>query len=490
MGNCFGPKTNSAGGGSGGITSKQQYVDSKESRTGEAMSRQGVKDLKKIYHIKEKPLGKGSFGKVYLAYDRQDTSFKVAIKVLNKAKMSSADLRSIMDEVKVLNKVDHPNITKYFETYEDKPFLYLVMEYCPGGELFDSQESFVKNSKGYTERDAAKIVIKCLEALQHCHALGITHRDMKPENIMYGKDHEVRLVDFGLSKECKSAMNTYAGTPYFMAPELVDNKEYGHKIDVWSLGCVLYMLVAGRLPFEGYTKQEVFGKIRKGSYRVPNCSDDCKDLIAKMLTVDEASRPTAGECWDHHWFKAEHIVNENVEALPIPMDVLNNLRNFQGTSALRRAALMILVKMLNPLEFQRLREEFNKIDTNHSGTIEADELRHAVKTSNMQLSEEEVEHIVRQCDQDENGLINYHEFIAATFPVKKYLTKERIASLFSRFNTDDDDKISPMNFKDAFSKLGIEISQAEIETILKEHDLDGDCEITIAEFEQMLKADL
>jgi calcium-dependent protein kinase len=201
-----------------------------------------------------------------------------------------------MDEVDVLHKVDHPNITKYFETYDDKNFLYLVMEYCPGGELFDSQEQFVKNSRGYTERDAAQIISKCLTALQHCHSLGITHRDIKPENIMYGKDKEVRLVDFGLSKESRDKMNTYAGTPYFMAPEVI-SENYGHKCDIWSLGCVLYMLVAGRLPFEGYTKKEVFQKITKGSYRVPNCSAPCQDLIAKMLTVDEKSRPTAAECY-------------------------------------------------------------------------------------------------------------------------------------------------------------------------------------------------
>ena len=395
MGNCFGPKTPSAN-ASGGI-SKQQYVDYKQTKHGEAMSRQGVKDLKKIYHIKEKPLGKGSFGKVYLAHDKENPEFKVAIKVLNKKKMTSTDLRSIMDEVKVLNKVDHPNITKYFETYDDKQFLYLVMEFCPGGELFDSQESFVKNAKGYTERDAAKIISKCLEALQHCHALGITHRDIKPENIMYGKDREVRLVDFGLSKECKGMMNTYAGTPYFMAPEVID-ANYGHKCDIWSLGCVLYMLVAGRLPFEGYTKPEVFGKIKKGQFKTPNCSEHCQDLIAQMLTVDENARPSAADCYKHPWFQAEHITDPNAEQVPIPSDVVSNLKNFQGTSALRRAALTILVKMLNPEEFARLREEFNKIDTNMSGTIETQELKNAVRKSNMELSEEEIEQIVRQCD--------------------------------------------------------------------------------------------
>lgn len=282
---------------SGGKGSEPQYVAHQQGKTAHvASSKQGVKQLKKQYEIREKALGKGTFGKVYMGQDKKDASHKVAIKVLNKSKMSEEDLKSIMDEVKVLLTLDHPNITKYFETYDDKTYLYLVMEYCPYGEIFDSQESFLKNDKGYTEADAAKILSKCLEALQHCHSMGITHRDIKPENIMYGKDKEIRLVDFGLSKDSKEKMSTYAGTPYFMAPEVIKG-EYSHKCDIWSLGCVLYMLIAGKLPFEGYSKPEVFGKIHKGVYQEPVCSELCADLIRQMLTVKQENRPTALECY-------------------------------------------------------------------------------------------------------------------------------------------------------------------------------------------------
>ena len=238
-----------------------------------------------------------------MGIDKRDSQHRVAIKVLNKQKMSPEDLKSIMDEVKVLLTLDHPNITKYFETYDDKQYLYLVMEFCPYGELFDSQESFLKNDRGYSEKDAASIIAKCLEALQHCHSLGITHRDIKPENIMYGKDKEIRLVDFGLSKDSKEKMSTYAGTPYFMAPEVIKG-EYGHECDIWSLGCVLYMLVAGRLPFEGYSRQEVFGKIQKGAFTMPRCSPECQDLLKQMLTVSISERPTALQCYKHPWFES------------------------------------------------------------------------------------------------------------------------------------------------------------------------------------------
>lgn len=179
--------------------------------------------------------------------------------------MSAKDLATVMDEVDLLKKVDHPNIVEYFETYDDKHYLYLVMELCTGGELFDSHDECVKNGKPYTERMAAEVIKKCLEALQHCHANGITHRDIKPENIMYGRDGEVRLVDFGLAKDTPMHMKSYAGTPYFMAPEVL-NGDYTHKCDIWSLACVLYMLMAGKLPFTGHSRNEVFEKIKAGRY--------------------------------------------------------------------------------------------------------------------------------------------------------------------------------------------------------------------------------
>lgn len=191
-----------------------------------------------------------------------------------------------MNEVTILQTLDHPNIVNYYETYDDHKYLYLVMQNCSGGELFDSIERFEKKGKPYSEKMAAETIQKCLGALQHCHAMNIIHRDIKPENIMYDANENVRLVDFGLAKQTKAVLDMVAGTPYFMAPEVIDG-HYGQKCDIWSLGVVLYMLVSGQLPFNGFSKPEVYGKIKKGQFRQPkNCSDNCRNLLAQMLTVD------------------------------------------------------------------------------------------------------------------------------------------------------------------------------------------------------------
>ena len=273
----------------------------------------GVHQLKQQYDIDRHVLGKGAFGKVYKGTDRSNPEFEIAIKVLNKDKMTPKDLATVMDEVDLLKKVDHPNIVEYFETYDDKHYLYLVMELCTGGELFDSHDDCLKSGKPYSERRAAEVIKKCLEALQHCHSVGITHRDIKPENIMFGKDGEVRLVDFGLAKDSKAHMKSYAGTPYFMAPEVI-NGDYTHKCDIWSLACVLYMLMAGKLPFTGNSRTEVFDKIRAGAYEpVTSLSPELQSLLAQMFIVDPKQRPTAAEVQTHVWFTNTLVMSAEEE---------------------------------------------------------------------------------------------------------------------------------------------------------------------------------
>lgn len=289
----------------------------------------------------------------------------------------------------------------------------------------------------YTEREAANVISKCLEALQHCHSVGITHRDIKPENIMYGKDGEIRLVDFGLAKDSVLKMRSYAGTPFFMAPEVLKSC-YTHKCDIWSLGCVLYMLLAGKLPFFGKSREEVFEKIGKAEYEeCDTFSPELSSLIAQMFTVDPQQRPTAKELWSHAWFHKFNLDASHEQGQPIDREVLNNLVRFRGRSRLRRECLNILVKMINPAEFSSLREQFNHIDTNLSGTIEVDELREAVRASSLDINDNDLERILQEVDITGSGIIHYHEFLAATFPVEKYATKQRLASLFQKFDTEN-----------------------------------------------------
>lgn len=142
------------------------------------------------------------------------------------------------------------------------------MEYCPHGELFDLIAAKAEKDGVFNESEAADIMQKLLQAITHCHSLKIAHRDIKPENVMIGKSKEIKLIDFGLSKRSKkgaSKMKTVVGTPYYVAPEVLQGK-YSYECDVWSLGVLLYILLSGYLPFGGDGAAEVFEKITKGAY--------------------------------------------------------------------------------------------------------------------------------------------------------------------------------------------------------------------------------
>lgn len=186
-----------------------------------------------------------------------------------------------MEEVAILSKIDHPNIVNYYETYDDQYFIYLVMEYIQGDTL---TKSITKN-KNFGEKAIAKYIKQLFLALNHCHAQGIVHRDVKPDNIMINEKDEVRLIDFGLALATNGKrINELVGSPYFLAPEAID-LDYGPKADIWACGVMLYQLMSGKYPFyETKNINALYQRIKVGRIDFDHpafkkVSGKCKDLI-------------------------------------------------------------------------------------------------------------------------------------------------------------------------------------------------------------------
>ena len=158
--------------------------------------------ITQVYTITPTVLGSGNFGKVFLAFHHINSDFKVAVKTMQKKKIGD-NLAKLKEEIKILAKLDHPNICKYYETYESPKHVYLIMEYCGGGDLFDKITSHKEGSQ-FTEQKAADIMKKLFLGINHCHSNGVVHRDLKPENIMYKAGEQgiddIKIIDFGLSK--------------------------------------------------------------------------------------------------------------------------------------------------------------------------------------------------------------------------------------------------------------------------------------------------
>lgn len=214
------------------------------------------------------------------------------------------------------------------------------------------------------------------QAINHCHAQNVVHRDIKPDNIMITENDTVRLIDFGLSKASKNKkLTTVAGTPYYMAPEVLEGS-YGQKADIWSLGVILYTLVSGYLPFQGANAAEVFRKIKEVEYHFNHSefltvSEECKDLIKKLLVGNPKKRLTGQQALNHHWFKSQewaaaHHQNTTGAAAAaagtgeqkISNDVIQRLRSFKGVSTFKKAAMNLLVKTATEEEVQDLRAQF------------------------------------------------------------------------------------------------------------------------------------
>ena len=261
------------------------------------------------YYTFIKELGHGSYCHVYRCQSNSSGNVYACKKFIKKYIKNEGRIKT---EIDLLRETDHPNIIKLYDTFEDKEFLYLIMEECNGGELFQRLAENAKNNKNYTEKDAAMIMKQILQAVNYLHSHGVCHRDLKPENILFSSmdaNSQIKIIDFGLSKVLKQIdqiMKGEVGTLYYMAPEVIMGK-YNEKCDVWSCGVILYILLSGHPPFYSKNEDKLKQKICSMNYNFDlpvfsTISEDAKELIKKILVKDD-ERPTIAEILKSPWVK-------------------------------------------------------------------------------------------------------------------------------------------------------------------------------------------
>ncbi|XP_019166725.1 PREDICTED: CBL-interacting serine/threonine-protein kinase 12-like [Ipomoea nil] len=252
-----------------------------------------------------KLLGHGTFAKVYHARNIK-TNESVAIKVIDKEKILKVGLTAhVKREVSILRRVRHPNIVQLYEVMATKSKIFFVMEYVKGGELFN------KVAKGrLKEEDARKYFQQLISAVAFCHARGVYHRDLKPENILLDEDGNVKVSDFGLSAISEQIkqdglFHTFCGTPAYVAPEVLARKGYdAAKVDIWSCGVILFVLMAGYLPFHDQNIMAMYKKIYKGEFRCPRWfSPALTRFLTRLLDTNPDTRITISEVMNNRWFK-------------------------------------------------------------------------------------------------------------------------------------------------------------------------------------------
>ncbi|CAE7625893.1 CPK2 [Symbiodinium microadriaticum] len=448
--------------------------------------------LDDVYSVEKKPLGEGSYGQVCKGVHK-DTGAVRAIKAINRHKIS--DPARFQVEVDIQSSLDHPNIVKLYEVFQDAKRFYLVMEICSGGELFErivAESEKHDGARAFDERGAATYMQQILGAMSYLHKNNFVHRDIKPENfLMQNTDAnaEIKVIDFGLAKHfvpgSSSPMKTRAGTPYYVAPQVLSGA-YDEKCDIWSCGVICYILMCGYPPFYGEKDKEILAMVKKGEVKFDpadwsDVSSDAIEFIKLMLTYDPRQRPSASTLLMHKWLTAS--VSAPVGA--VAKDLGHKLKRFQSNSRMKKVALTLIAQQLKDDDLKELRDTFIQLDKNRDGTLSLEEIQTGMRTAKADLPDDIVQ-IVKNLDTDGSGNIDYTEFMAATLTKKQYLRREVMWAAFRVFDTNGDGVIT----KDELAKiLKEEDNMSYIEKMVQDVDLDSNGEISFDEFCKMMEKD-
>eukprot|EP00033_Pygsuia_biforma_P004355 GCRY01004774.1.p1 GENE.GCRY01004774.1~~GCRY01004774.1.p1 ORF type:complete len:378 (+),score=75.00 GCRY01004774.1:188-1321(+) len=245
-----------------------------------------------------KPLGKGKFGRVYLAREKK-SKYIVALKVLFKSQLQENDVEhQLRREIEIQAHLRHKNILRLYGYFYDPSRVYLILEYAQKGELYKE----LQKQGRFSERRAAKYIYQLAGALDYCHSKHVIHRDIKPENLLVGSNGDLKIADFGWSVHTNSRRHTLCGTLDYLPPEMIEGRDHDKSVDIWSLGVLMYEFLVGHPPFETEGHAATYRRIREVQYSFPeHIPTDARDLIQRLLVKDPRRRLPLAEIPKHPW---------------------------------------------------------------------------------------------------------------------------------------------------------------------------------------------
>ena len=448
--------------------------------------KENVANFYQIYEVDSKSLGSGRNGDVRRCVHKSTSDVRV-VKIISKSDLPTQliETRAMFREVEILKTVDHPNLPRIFEFFEDEMNYYIVLEFCKGGDLFDR----IMEVKQFDEKQAAEIMFHILSGITYLHAKNIVHRDIKPENILLTSKEGLglKIIDFDTATVFeKGYQKEMHGTPLYMAPEIVKGK-YTEKCDLWSCGMIMFIMLTGGAPYDG-TDEEIFNILKNVKINIDlmcaGKSDEAKDLMKKLLEPGPEKRITAKQACLHPWIK---LYTQNVSKQDIEK-VLFRIKSFKRTTKLKEAIhTFIISKIMDPKLYRTEQAVFNYLDVNRDGTISKTELVNLLK-EDLPIEEAEMysDLIMDHVDSDKNGSIDYTEFLRASISEKKICTRENILNAFRFFDEDGSGSIEYKELKKALSDGDIIITEDLIEQLMNQIDSNGDGKIDLEEFENLL----
>ncbi|KAM3139557.1 hypothetical protein pb186bvf_008393 [Paramecium bursaria] len=453
-------------------------------------------DIRNYYRF-EKVLGSGSFGTVKIGISRQLK--KYAVKTINKYKMRD-QFYLVQRELEIMTQLDHPNIIKVFEEYEDEMYYHFVMEYCSGGELL---ERVVQS--GYLKEDNTRDIMRQLfSAIQYVHEMGIVHRDLKPENVLFTSQDsdQIKIIDFGLSKKFRNLsqklqrMNSKVGTPVYVAPEVIQGN-YSFQCDEWSLGCIMHVLLCGDPPFNSNNIGDLQTKIlnQRVNFYEPQweeVSQEAKTLIKGLLEKNPKKRLTCLEALDSPWMKLKKQDSIKISQMENEKTI-KLLQTYGNASKFKKEALKIMLNQLSEKQIKQLQDTFLKFDKDSNGIVTVEELELVMKQMGNPQTSDQITNLI---DKISNGrkieqkvYIQYSEFLSACANNKEFLNRERLWHLFKYFDYDNKNYITMDDINKAFIREGRQLTESKLLGIFEDIVRDKEGRLDFEAFTQMMYAD-
>mmetsp|Transcript_34823 Transcript_34823/g.81313 ORF Transcript_34823/g.81313 Transcript_34823/m.81313 type:complete len:625 (-) Transcript_34823:40-1914(-) len=447
--------------------------------TGDLRSIHDVYDLDKY----SKKIGEGSFGYVIKGWSKASKE-DCAVKVLFKGGLP--DLIVLKREVTMLRELDHPHILQFYDAFEDRCNVYLVMELCAGGELFDQ----IQIQGTFPEVQASFVMQQLMRAVNYMHSNNVCHRDLKPENFLLLKKAPVlkntlKVIDFGFARRFDpgKVMTSLLGTAEYVAPEVL-GKEYTAQCDIWSAGVILFILLCGYPPFRGKSSRETFRLVRQGVPKFnprhwSHISEEGCDLVRRMLTKEVPERITVEQVLEHVWIKAtstaansDQLCQANSGGQHAMGELMSRFRAFQAQQTVVQTALRLIAPHVEQAEVQRLRETFVQMDTRNTGVLSISQICDGLRQSGIKEIPDHLSELMNAVGSENDGSINYAEFLEAML-VKQVYIREHLQ--WEAFRACD---------KDGDGRIGIE----DVAAVIKSGDLEDMPGINIGDVEALMES--
>eukprot|EP01083_Nonionella_stella_P025549 70329_1 len=492
--------------------------------------------FKTAYQVGQQIGEPGQFGKAYRCKRRKDGRL-FAVKCISKARFYRLDrsqqrrqalLLAMQGEIDIMRRLKHKYIVSMEECYEDKHTLFIVMEECKGGELFDR----IRARQRYKEKDAAPVVKMVLESLFYMHEYHrVVHCDLKPDNVLFANKQDnspIKIIDFGMSKVLPRlrSLRELCGTPYYTAPEIIKG-DYAHGCDMWSIGVIMFVMLFGFPPFYVDPTKHYGQKEAQAIYRLIQqgfepkvkrgygpwfpkkmaVSAESKDLMARLMESDTSKRLTAKEALQHPWIlalgksskelkkeeKQKRKETDDAKEDIISKEMGYQFANFATSNQFKHAVTTLFrgqYEKMRPQHFANLKKLFKALDTDGNGTLDYQEFKSGMlKSKDLNLNEDDIKKMFQELDVGKVGAIDFEALVNAAVHDYLIASDQRLYEAFRDLDDDEDGKIKTSQLKEKIKQMDMYGKVDELLKVIDSVDLDKDGTIDYEEFLRALHPD-